>query len=248
MIVFVFCPDTDDSIPMTFEDVEDVHLLADFYMFSSQVDGEQDLLEEAGLKKNPTTKHVATNSHHQALNGLTTTTTLNGTTTVHVLGGVIKQEPGRLVINGGSMVTTGGGEAAAVRPGNQLPQISLGFPLLASTVDSDSEVFFSCDMCNAKLKNKRNFETHMKRHRGELPFKCDECPKTFQGRRDLDTHKRSRHDPAKRGRMDIEMSPVSSSKSETVPSPSLFVFSTTEPAKTDGISMNGLTEGLMSGT
>ena len=47
--------DTDDSIPMTFEDVEDVHLLADFYMFTSQVDGEQDLFEEtAGVKKNPT--------------------------------------------------------------------------------------------------------------------------------------------------------------------------------------------------
>ena len=58
---------------------------------------------------------------------------------------------------------------------------------------------YSCELCPAKLKNKRNFDTHMKRHRGELPFKCDECPKTFQGRRDLETHKRSRHsDQAKR--------------------------------------------------
>jgi len=69
-------------------------------------------------------------------------------------------------------------------------------------------------MCSAKLKNKRNFETHMKRHRGELPFKCEECPKTFQGRRDLETHKRSRHDPVRKGVTtdqddgDIDMAPI----------------------------------------
>ena len=230
--------DTDDSIPMTFEDVEDVHLLADFYMFTSQVDGEQDLFEEtAGVKKNPTML-----APHQAINGLSTTgTTINGT--VHVLGSFIKQEPmtGRLVVNGGSILTTAGDLASR----REQLQLSLGFQL-SSSMDSDSEVFFSCVMCNAKLKNKRNYETHMKRHRGELPFKCDECPKTFQGRRDLDTHKRSRHDPAKRGRMDIEMT-LAPSKVETVTSSSQFVFSTAEPPKTVGISMNGLTEGLMSG-
>ena len=69
--------------------------------------------------------------------------------------------------------------------------------VIPSSPASDNS--YSCELCPAKLKNKRNFDTHMKRHRGELPFKCDECPKTFQGRRDLETHKRSRHsDQAKR--------------------------------------------------
>ena len=70
---------------------------------------------------------------------------------------------------------------------------------------------YSCELCPAKLKNKRNFDTHMKRHRGELPFKCDECIKTFQGRRDLETHKRSRHnEQAKRKMLDYSFmkSPV----------------------------------------
>jgi hypothetical protein len=76
----------------------------------------------------------------------------------------------------------------------------LGLVVAKTSPRPDSpERTFSCNMCSAKLKNKRNYETHMKRHRGELPFKCEECPKTFQGRRDLETHKRSRHDPSRKG-------------------------------------------------
>jgi uncharacterized C2H2 Zn-finger protein len=208
-------------------------------MFSSQVDGEQDLVEEStAVKKNPPKL-----ASHPTINGITASGAVNGT--VHILGGFIKQEPvsGRLIVNGGTLLGTTGDMASR---GEHQPFLSLGFPL-ANTIDTDNnEVFFSCDMCNAKLKNKRNFETHMKRHRGELPFKCDECPKTFQGRRDLDTHKRSRHDMAKRGRMDIDMA-LTPIKEETVPCPSPFVFSAVEPPKGVGISMNGLTEGLMSG-
>jgi hypothetical protein len=231
-----FHADTDDSIPMTFEDVEDVNLAADFYMFTSQVDGEQDILEEpAGVAKKNNPAMLAAPPHQAALNGLTTSCAINGT--AYTLASLIKVEPATsrpaASVNGDTAV--------------QQQQLSLGLTVSNSSGDTDNEVFFSCDMCNAKLKNKRNFETHMKRHRGELPFKCDECPKTFQGRRDLDTHKRSRHDPAKRGRMDMDMSLVTSKVESVVCPPSPFVFSSADIPKSVGISMNGLTEGLMSG-
>jgi hypothetical protein len=226
---------------MTFEDVEDVNLAADFYMFSSQVDGEQDLLEEASpivvkkLSTLPTPPPAV-----QLLHGISSTNggMLNGTTS-YTLGSFIKTEPptgnniSRPLLSNG---VAGSGQ-----------QFSLGLPLSTSASEADNDIFFSCDMCNAKLKNKRNFETHMKRHRGMLPFKCDECPKTFQGRRDLDTHKRSRHDPSKRNRMELDLSLVVSKAESSVCPPSPFVFSSAAMPKTIGISMNGLPEGIMSG-
>merc|ERR1711892_542139 len=173
--------DTDDSLPMTFEDMDDVSLAAEYYMFSSQVDGEQDLIETDPKKVGPGT-NIAVN----IVNGVSGVMRQIGTEQ-----GVIKLEPsvsGTVVINGNN--SSGFSE-------NSILARHLGM-IVTKAPNDPSERTFSCDMCSAKLKNKRNFETHMKRHRGELPFKCEECPKTFQGRRDLETHKRSRHDPTKR--------------------------------------------------
>ena len=104
--------------------------------------------------------------------------------------GTLGQIPGvQLLVNGNTASSEG-----------SILARHLGLVVTKAPGRSESpELTFSCDMCSAKLKNKRNFETHMKRHRGELPFKCEECPKTFQGRRDLETHKRSRHDTVRKG-------------------------------------------------
>ena len=184
--------DTDDSLPMTFEDMDDVSLATEQYMFSSQldgvydseedegifgsqVDGEQDLLEPPTKKPNPGLPHQ---------NGIAGP------------GVAVKVET----------LTTGLGQGVQLLVnGNSSSESSilarhLGLVVAKASPRPESpELVYSCDMCSAKLKNKRNFETHMKRHRGELPFKCEECPKTFQGRRDLETHKRSRHDPTRKG-------------------------------------------------
>ena len=77
-------------------------------------------------------------------------------------GSIVKQEPA--VANGDSILARHLSIVSVKPP-----------PLVTSAPDT-----FACGMCSAKLKNKRNYDTHMKRHRGELPFKCDECPKTFQ--------------------------------------------------------------------
>merc|ERR1719150_3065615 len=145
----------------------------DFDMFHSQVDGEQDLVEQ-------TSKKNSNGGAHQ--NGVSA----NGST---VKVESLAQLPGVQLLVNGSGSTEGGSILAR----------HLGLVVTKAPRPESPERTFSCDMCSAKLKNKRNFETHMKRHRGELPFKCEECPKTFQGRRDLETHKRSRHDVAKKG-------------------------------------------------
>merc|ERR1719209_1551593 len=163
----------------------------DFDMFHSQVDGEQDLAEQSN-KKN------SNGGAHQ-----------NGVNGVSANGGTVKVEslaqlPGVQLLVNGSGSTEGGSILAR----------HLGLVVTKAPRPESPERTFSCDMCSAKLKNKRNFETHMKRHRGELPFKCEECPKTFQGRRDLETHKRSRHDPSKKTLLtreesvDIDMAPI----------------------------------------
>merc|ERR1719189_45228 len=160
----------------------------DFDMFHSQVDGEQDLVEQSN-KKN------SNGGAHQ--NGVSA----NGST---VKVESLAQLPGVQLLVNGSGSTEGGSILAR----------HLGLVVTKAARPESPEATFSCDMCSAKLKNKRNFETHMKRHRGELPFKCEECPKTFQGRRDLETHKRSRHDPAKKSLIVTDTnssSPLSSS-------------------------------------
>ena len=181
---------------MTFEDMDDVSLATEHYMFSSQMDGACDLSDdeedgfemfhsqvdgEQDLVEQPNKKNSAGGVVHQ-----------NG---VSANGGSVKVEslaqlPGVQLLVNGSASTEGTGSILARH---------LGLVVTKAARPDSPERTFSCDMCSAKLKNKRNFETHMKRHRGELPFKCEECPKTFQGRRDLETHKRSRHDVAKKG-------------------------------------------------
>eukprot|EP00092_Neocalanus_flemingeri_P012486 GFUD01013459.1.p1 GENE.GFUD01013459.1~~GFUD01013459.1.p1 ORF type:complete len:2839 (+),score=729.45 GFUD01013459.1:442-8517(+) len=218
--------DTDDSLPMTFEDMDDVSLAAEYYMFSSQVDGEQDLIETDPRKVGPGT-NIAVN----VINGVTGVMRQNGTEQ-----GVIKLEPsvsGTVVINGTN--STGFSE-------NSILARHLGM-IVTKAPNDPQERTFSCDMCSAKLKNKRNFETHMKRHRGELPFKCEECPKTFQGRRDLETHKRSRHDPSKKPVM-REESMDSSISQPMVLSP---IHSMPMKHKTIVLSMNSLPSALLQG-
>ena len=82
---------------------------------------------------------------------------------------VIKLEPsvsGSVVINGNN---------SSAFSENSILARHLGM-IVSKSPSDPQERTFSGTMCSAKLKNKRNFETHMKRHRGELPFKCEECP------------------------------------------------------------------------
>ena len=200
--------DTDDSLPMTLDDMDDVSLAAEYYMLSSQVDGEQDLIETTPKKVTPANT-IAVN----IVNGVSGVRQ-NGTE-----GNMVKLEP----VGSGSILAR-----------------QLG--VVARPLTSDpGEKTYSCEMCTAKLKNKRNFETHMKRHRGELPFKCEECPKTFQGRRDLETHKRSRHDPAKKSLLVTETSSSSSSSSQPIASGSNI------KQKTIVLSLNSLPNNLIHG-
>ena len=233
--------DTDDSLPMTFDDVDDVHLAAEFYMFKSQVDGEQDLIET------PTTK--STQVINNMVNGVASVPVFrqNGTTT-----SVVKLEPSlgtnNIVINSSNSnnIVINGSMTESSLLARHLGVVTVrpSAPLAAAldTGDTGQDTTYSCSMCSAKLKNKRNFDTHMKRHRGELPFKCDECPKTFQGRRDLETHKRSRHDPNKRSLIIPERVSVSGCSSEPM---------TISPAlkqKTIVLSMNSIPNPLMQGS
>ena len=57
--------------------------------------------------------------------------------------------------------------------------------------DADSgEASLTCAICSTRLKNKRSFMIHMRRHAGLLNFKCRFCPKTFQGQVKLNRHLR----------------------------------------------------------
>ena len=187
--------DTDDSLPMTLDDMDHMSMAAEHYMLSSQVDGEQDLIETTPKKVAPVNT-IAVN----IVNG-GSVVRQNGTE-----GSIVKLEP----ITGGSVIINGTGSSITE---NSILARQLGVVARPQTSSESQEKTYSCEMCTAKLKNKRNFETHMKRHRGELPFKCEECPKTFQGRRDLETHKRSRHDPAKKSLIVTDTSSSSPSSS-----------------------------------
>ena len=212
--------DTDDSLPMTLDDMDGVSLAAEYYMLSSQVDGEQDLIETTPKKVTPANT-IAVN----IVNGVSGVRQ-NGTE-----GNIVKLEPvssgsvGSVVINGESSILAR----------------QLGVLARPVTTSESQEKTYSCEMCTAKLKNKRNFETHMKRHRGELPFKCEECPKTFQGRRDLETHKRSRHDPAKKPLLVSETTSSSSITSQPLASGSNI------KQKTIVLSLNSLPNNLIHG-
>ena len=216
---------------MTFDDMDDVSLAAEYYMLSSQVDGEQDLLETP-TKKSATVNNIIVNG----VSGLRQ----NGS------GHIIKTEPvtnNIVSINNGveNSILARQLSVVTVKPAQHSSLLTVK-PLQTTIMsDTDQSTVFSCPMCPAKLKNKRNFDTHMKRHRGELPFKCDECPKTFQGRRDLETHKRSRHDPTKKTIVVTDAS--NSATLPTVPTP----LSQTPKQKTIILSMNSIPNPLMQG-
>ena len=216
--------DTDDSLPMTLDDMDDMSLAAEHYMLSSQVDGEQDLIETTPKKVAPANT-IAVN----IVNG-GPTVRQNGTE-----GNIVKLEP----ITAGNVVINGSGPSITE---NSILARQLGVVARPQTTPESQEKTYSCEMCTAKLKNKRNFETHMKRHRGELPFKCEECPKTFQGRRDLETHKRSRHDPAKKS---LIMSDTSSSAPSASSLP--LASGSNMKQKTIVLSLNSIPNNLIQG-
>ena len=240
---------------MTFDDMDDVSLAAEYYMLSSQVDGEQDLIETTPKKPAPPVNSIPIN----IVNGIRQ----NGTP-----GNIIKVEPsinntftvnrnlgGNLIING-----TNGGSVSdnsilarhlgvvTVRPTPVSVQSAVvtvpppSVPAPVTTVETQ-DTTYSCEMCSAKLKNKRNFDTHMKRHRGELPFKCDECPKTFQGRRDLETHKRSRHDPGKKTILSVD----NSCANVTPVTPQPVPISPAVKQKTIVLTVNSISNPLLQG-
>ena len=45
-----------------------------------------------------------------------------------------------------------------------------------------------CDICQARLRNKSAYITHMKRHAGLLNFKCRLCPQTLKGQVSSHSH------------------------------------------------------------
>ena len=92
------CIDTDDSIPMTLDDMEDLSPAAEnIYMYSSQVDGEQDFLESSP------NSHLMAISPSQMVNG--GSHRMNGASQSHAIPTGIKIEPheGQLLINGDGM-------------------------------------------------------------------------------------------------------------------------------------------------
>ena len=252
---------------MTFDDMDDVSLAAEYYMLSSQVDGEQDLVELTPKKPAPTTSLSIVNGVRQNRapgNLVKLEPSVSGNVLVNgnnITGSIINNSSiaNNVVLNGTNGGTAQEGSILARHLGvvtvratpNQLPVQSNQLPVqssvvtvpAASTPNQDST--FSCQLCSAKLKNKRNFDTHMKRHRGELPFKCDECPKTFQGRRDLETHKRSRHDPSKKTIVSVDNSPSVSQQQNTTSSTT--VSAQAEKHKTIILSMNSIPNPLLQG-
>ena len=80
-------------------------------------------------------------------------------------------------------------EAAFALGRNDVPE-----ELLGDADDSGEagigEASLTCAICSTRLKNKRSFMIHMKRHAGLLNFKCKFCPKTFQGQVKLNRHLR----------------------------------------------------------
>lgn len=74
-------------------------------------------------------------------------------------------------------------EAAFALGRNELPEELLGDA-------AEGGASLTCAICSTKLKNKRSFMIHMKRHAGLLNFKCKFCPKTFQGQVKLNRHLR----------------------------------------------------------
>ena len=243
---------------MTFEDVDEwTSPAAEFYMFFSQVDGEQDLLVPS-----PKTYSI---SPVLITNGLPRHS-LSVSRTVAPNPSLVKTEP---VVSQVVNRTSSNTQSSILARQLSLGPSGIVKPLAAA--DPSPDKMYSCDMCSAKLKNKRNFDTHMKRHRGELPFKCDECPKTFQGRRDLETHKRSRHDQARRTRTEHSFTGGGGAEATGPPDLSLIITRSSagltpasvsssvaaifspaaapEPVSTSvsGLSMNGLTSDYTTG-
>ena len=89
----------------------------------------------------------------------------------------------------GTSTIVGSAEAAfALGQNNDLPEELLGDAEGGEAGTGESSL--TCAICSTKLKNKRSFMIHMKRHAGLLNFKCRFCPKTFQGQVKLTRHLR----------------------------------------------------------
>jgi len=252
--------DAEDTLPLSFEDIDDVCLTnTEFYM--AQVDGESDLVDTTKTKPAPLLSQQPLVNGVYGVAGVSRDWTLVTQQSTVTTQTPIKVEP---VTHPHMMNGMPGSETSilarhlAMSPADPgySPVKNLGPVKKIVPVGVNAERIYSCDMCSAKLKNKRNFETHMKRHRGELPFKCDECPKTFQGRRDLETHKRSRHDPAKKPKSELQDLDLDLPKLEMPKTPSSLDNVTSGPifsaanfgntnTKTIVLSMNGLPAGLM---
>ena len=54
--------------------------------------------------------------------------------------------------------------------------------------------FYKCSQCDTELKNKRNFESHMKIHNDEKPFVCCICNKSFFRKDKMDYHIQAHHE------------------------------------------------------
>merc|ERR1719427_1352679 len=253
---------------MSFDDMQEVSLAAEYFMFSSQVDGEPDIILPSPKPQIYSVQHTHNLPSNGASNGGVPDINTNNVRNHTVIKTEVPLSSMQHQFIGGGII---GGQSRVITTSNNASQSPTNAPMHAQLVgglvpgirDSSipSESAFSCSLCPAKLKNKRNFDTHMKRHRGELPFKCDECPKTFQGRRDLETHKRSRHEQTKVKTIEamntminngVVITPsvaftrptTSSTTTLKQPMPAARVPNTTENKSL--LSLNGIQQGLVS--
>ena len=93
-------------------------------------------------------------------------------------------------------------EAAAAEAAFALNQQDLPEELLRTTDASEvlnvastsmEQGSLQCDICLAKLKDKRAYIVHMKKHAGTLSLKCEFCGMILQGQQNFNKHIRTNH-------------------------------------------------------
>ena len=80
------------------------------------------------------------------------------------------------------VITTSGGQITITNAATALGQASMN--------DSSS---LQCDICLSKLKDRRAYIIHMKRHTGMLSLKCKFCEMILQGQQNFNKHIRTNH-------------------------------------------------------